>query len=163
MFMYVEILHLPCLAAILKNMSATHMNLYISEIKRPAVMIPMSKYRFSGSRIKQKTFSSLSRKGAPVPASSPFPFRSRPPPFRHKPILHVLSRHSQMIAQTCINSCRIRPNYPQDHEEKLQVPCCSNFQKGKRSRMRCDILCSHTIALFGNDAFIKFAILAKSG
>ena len=27
--------------------------------------------------------------------------------------------------------------------------------------MRCDILCSHTIALFGNDAFIQFAKLAK--
>ena len=38
---------------------------------------------------------------------------------------------------------------------RFTVPCSSNFQKGKRSpRMRCDVLCSHTIALFGNDAFI---------
>ena len=29
--------------------------------------------------------------------------------------------------------------------------------------MRCDNLCSDTIALFGNDALIQFAKLAKSG
>ena len=76
-----------------------------------------------------------------------------------------MSHHSQIIAQTSINSCQIRPKFddPQDHEQKLQVPCCSNFQKGKRSpRMRCDILCSHTIALFGNDAFIQFAKIEKN-
>ena len=33
------------LAAIL---AATHINVYISEIKRPTVMIPVSKYRFVG-------------------------------------------------------------------------------------------------------------------
>ena len=57
-----------------------------------------------------------------------------------------------------INSYQIRPNDPQDHEVKLQVPCCSNFQKGKSSPgMRCYNLCSHTIALFGNDPFIQIA------
>ena len=33
--------------------------------------------------------------------------------------MHVLSHHSQIIAQTSINSCQIRPNDPQDHEKKL--------------------------------------------
>ena len=46
-------------------------------------------------------------------------------------VQNVLPHHSQIIAQTSINLCQVRPNGPQDHEEKLQVPCCSNFQKGK--------------------------------
>ena len=45
-------------------------------------------------------------------------------------VLHVLSHHSQIIAQTSINSSQIRPNDPQDHKEKLQALCCSNFHKG---------------------------------
>ena len=78
-------------------------------------------------------------------------------------VLQVLSHHSQIITQTSSKSCQMWANDPPDHKEKLQAPCCSNFQKKWSTGMRCDNLCSDTTALFGNDAFIQFAKLAKSG
>ena len=44
-------------------------------------------------------------------------------------VLHVLSHHSQIITQTSSKSCQMCANDPPDHKEKLQAPCCSNFQK----------------------------------
>ena len=72
--------------------------------------------------------------------------------------------HGQIDAQISTNSCQIRPKDPQEHKEKLQAPCYSNFPERKWSPgMRWDNFSSHTIALFGNDAFIQLSKLAKSG
>ena len=55
---YVEQIHLPYLAAILKNISTTRMyiNVYISGIKRPTVMNQVSNYRFGGQEFGRKHF-----------------------------------------------------------------------------------------------------------
>ena len=67
-------------------------------------------------------------------------------------------------AQISTNSCQIGPNDPQEHKEKLQAPCYYNFPERKWSPgMRWENFSSHTIALFGNDAFIQLSKLAKSG
>ena len=42
-------------------------------------------------------------------------------------ILKVLSYHGQIDAQISTNSGQIRPKDPQEHKEKLQVPCYSKF------------------------------------
>ena len=47
-------------------------------------------------------------------------------------VLNVLPHHSQIIAKTSINSCQIRPNDRQDHEEKLQVQCTFLFKFSER-------------------------------
>ena len=44
-------------------------------------------------------------------------------------VLHVLSHRSQIITQTSSKSYQMCANDPPDHKEKLQAPCCSNFQK----------------------------------
>ena len=78
--------------------------------------------------------------------------------------LKVLSYHGQIDAQISTNSCQIGPNDPQEHKEKLQAPCYYNFPERKWSPgMRWDNFSSHTITLFGNDAFIQLSKLAKSG
>ena len=43
-------------------------------------------------------------------------------------VLHVLSHHSQIITQTSSKPCQMCANDLPDHKEKLQAPCCSNFQ-----------------------------------
>ena len=74
---------------------------------------------------------------------------------------HVLFHNSQIISQTPINVKYARVIIKITPRRSCN---CSNFQKGKRlPGMRCDILCSHTIALLGNDAFVQFTKLAKSG
>ena len=79
-------------------------------------------------------------------------------------VLKVLSYHGQIDAQISTNSCQIGPNDPQEHKEKLQAPCYYNFPERKWSPgMRWDNFSSHTITLFGNDAFIQLSKLAKSG
>ena len=79
-------------------------------------------------------------------------------------VLKVLSYHGQRDAQISTNSCQICPNDPQEHKEKLQAPCYYNFAERKWSPgMRWDNFSSHTITLFGNDAFIQLSKLAKSG
>ena len=79
-------------------------------------------------------------------------------------VLKVLSYHGQIDAQVSTNSCQIGPNDPQEHKEKLQAPCYNNFPERKWSPgMRWDNFSSHTITLFGNDAFIQLSKLAKSG
>ena len=79
-------------------------------------------------------------------------------------ILKVLSYHGQIDAQISPNSCQIGPNDPQEHKEKLQASCYYNFPERKWSPgMRWDNFNSHTITLFGNDAFIQLSKLAKSG
>ena len=77
-------------------------------------------------------------------------------------VLNVLSHHSQIIAQASINSCQIHMKDPHDHKEKLQLPCCSNFQKDHMARDKITSAAT-AIALFGNDAFIQLAKLAKRG
>ena len=44
-------------------------------------------------------------------------------------ILKVLSYHGQIDAQISTNSCQIRSKDPQEHKEKLQAPCYSNFSR----------------------------------
>ena len=44
-------------------------------------------------------------------------------------ILKVLSYHGQLDAQISTNSGQIRPKDPQEHKEKLQVPCYSKFSR----------------------------------
>ena len=44
-------------------------------------------------------------------------------------ILKVLSYHGQIDAQISTNSGQIRPKDPQEHKEKLQVPCYSKFSR----------------------------------
>ena len=79
-------------------------------------------------------------------------------------VLKVLSYHGQIDAQISTNSCQIGPNDPQEHKEKLQAPCYYNFPERKWSPgMRWDNFSTHTITLFGNDAFIQLSKLAKSG
>ena len=76
----------------------------------------------------------------------------------------ALSYHGQIDAQISTNSCQIGPNDPQEHTEKLQAPCYYNFsEKIWSPGMRWDNFSSHTITLFGNDAFIQLSKLAKSG
>ena len=72
--------------------------------------------------------------------------------------------YGQIDAQTSTNSCQIRPKDSQEHKEKLQAPCYSNFPERKWSPgLRWDNFSSHTITLFGNDAFIQLSKLAKVG
>ena len=79
-------------------------------------------------------------------------------------VLKVLSYHGQIDAQISTNSCQIGPNDPQEHKEKLLAPCYYNFPERKWSPgMRWYNFSSHTITLFGNDAFIQLSKLAKSG
>ena len=44
-------------------------------------------------------------------------------------VLKVLSYHGQIDAQISTNSGQIRPKDPQEHKEKLQVPCYSKFSR----------------------------------
>ena len=44
-------------------------------------------------------------------------------------ILKVLSYHGQIDAQISTNSGQIHPKDPQEHKEKLQVPCYSKFSR----------------------------------
>ena len=70
---------------------------------------------------------------------SPGPFYAStsstyPPDFNAKltameHILKVLSYHGQIDAQISTNSGQIRPEDPQEHKEKLQVPCYSKFSR----------------------------------
>ena len=46
-------------------------------------------------------------------------------------ILKVLSYHGQIDAQISTNSGQIRPTDPQEHKEKLQVPCYSKFSRNR--------------------------------
>ena len=49
-------------------------------------------------------------------------------------ILKVLSYHGQIDAQISTNSGQIRPKDPQEHKEKLQVPCYSKFSRKEMIR-----------------------------
>ena len=60
-------------------------------------------------------------------------------------VLKNLSYHSQIIAQTPINSCKICMKDPQDHNEKLEAPCCSNFQKGNDHMARDETILTATL------------------
>ena len=54
-------------------------------------------------------------------------FNAKPTAMEH--ILKVLSYHGQIDAQISTNSGQIRPKDPQEHKEKLQVPCYSKFSR----------------------------------
>ena len=87
-----------------------------------------------------------------------------PGPFMHPHLQHIhlwfqhkadsdgacpacpISPYSQIITQTSNKSCQMCANDPPDHKERLQAPCCSNFQK-RNDQLAWDVTISATIQL----------------
>ena len=79
-------------------------------------------------------------------------------------VLHVLSLHSQIITQTSIKSYQNVRKWSSISQGIVASISLFKFPEKKWSTStRCNNLCSDTVALYGNDAFIQFSKLAKGG
>ena len=78
-------------------------------------------------------------------------------------VLHVLSHHSQIFYANIHKIMSNVRKWSSRSQGKVASTLLKFPEKKWSTGMRCDNLCSDTIALFGNDAFIQFAKLAKSG